>query len=98
MFKVGDCARLTFAMPRSGSSARIRSLATRTSQRRDTLAVGVSAVNVLRYGIGGLGTGVTSQTADAQDGRGGVGIRASFPCVAAEPPFMQAPVNVSRLG
>ncbi len=53
--------------------------------------------SVLHYGIGGLGTGGTPQTADAQGGRGGVGIRNSLPWVAAEPPFMQAPVKVSLL-
>src|SRR5258708_5272502 len=40
----------------------------------------------LRYGMGGFGTGATPQTADAQEGRGGVGIRNSLPWVAAEPP------------
>jgi hypothetical protein len=50
-----------------------------------------------RYGTGGLGTGARPQTADAQGGRGGVGISNSLPWVAAEPPFIQAPVNVSLL-
>ena len=31
--------------------------------------------SLLRYGIGGFGTGGTSQIADAQGGRGGVGMR-----------------------
>lgn len=47
---------------------------------------------VLRYGIGGLGTGATPQIADAHGGRGGVEIRNSLPWVAAEPPLMQIPV------
>ena len=45
----------------------------------------------------GPGTGATPQIADAQGGRGGVGIRNSLPWVAAEPPLMQAPVKVSLL-
>ena len=49
------------------------------------------------YGIGGLGTGETPQIADAQGGRGGVGISNSLPWVAAEPPLIQAPVKVSLL-
>ena len=54
--------------------------------------------NVWHYGIGGLGTGETPQTADAQGGRGGVGISNSLPWVAAEPPLIQEPVKVSMLG
>jgi hypothetical protein len=42
-------------------------------------------------GIGVLGTGATPQIADAQRGRGGVGISNSFPWVAASPPRMQLP-------
>ena len=42
-------------------------------------------------GIGVLGTGATLQIADAQRGRGGVGISNSFPWVAAAPPRMQLP-------
>src|SRR5260370_29785741 len=37
--------------------------------------------SVLRYGIGGLGAGFPPQIADAQGGRGGVGISAPFPCL-----------------
>jgi len=33
-----------------------------------------------------------------QDGSGGVGIRDSFPWVAAEPPVMHVPVKVLMLG
>src|SRR6266853_5935840 len=59
---------------------------------------GIPAVSRLFYGIGlGPGTGATPQIADAQGGRGGVGISDSLPCVAAEPPLMQAPVKVSML-
>ena len=57
------------------------------------------------YGIGGLGKGATPQTADAQGGRGGVGIRKPFPCLDGEQfgsvaglQVMQAPVNVLMLG
>src|SRR5258708_35900745 len=35
--------------------------------------------SVLRYGIGGLGTGATPQMADAQGGSGGVGISSPLP-------------------
>jgi hypothetical protein len=61
--------------------------------------------SVLRYGIGGFGTGGTSQIADAQDGRGGVGMSSPFPCLDAEQlgsvaglQVMQLPVKVSLLG
>src|SRR5207244_12400138 len=50
--------------------------------------------SILLYGIGGLGTGGTPQTADAQGGRGGVGIRNPLPGVLAERPVMQAPAQV----
>jgi hypothetical protein len=53
--------------------------------------------SILPYGIAGLGTGLTPQTALAQGGSFGVGIRNSLPCVLAEPPFMQVPVKVSLL-
>jgi len=82
-----------------GSSARIHSFARRTSERRDALVLAFPLFRGLYYGIGlGPGTGATSQIADAQGGRGGVGISDSLPWVAAEPPLMQAPVKVSRLG
>ena len=43
----------------------------------------------LRYGIGlGAGKGWTLQIADAQRGRGGVGMSNSLPWVAAVPPLM----------
>ena len=61
--------------------------------------------SVLRYGIGGLGTGDTPQIADAQGGRGGVGISWPFPCLDGEQlgsvaglHVIQAPVKVSLLG
>src|SRR3989442_14836088 len=50
------------------------------------------------YGIGIVGNGATPQIADAHDGSGGVGIIELFPWVAAVPPVMHVPVNVSRLG
>ena len=59
----------------------------------------------LRYGIGGFGTGDTPQIADAQGGRGGVGISSPFPCLDGEQfgsvagsQVMQLPVKVSLLG
>jgi hypothetical protein len=61
--------------------------------------------SVLRYGIGGLGTGGTPQIADAQGGRGGVGISAPLPCLDGEQlgsvaglHVIQLPVKVSLLG
>ena len=61
--------------------------------------------SVLRYGIAGLGTGDASQIADAQGGRGGVGISKPFPCLDGEQlgsvaglQVMQLPVKVSLLG
>src|SRR6267142_1589024 len=61
--------------------------------------------SVLRYGIAGLGTGDASQIADAQGGRGGVGISSPFPCLDGEQlgsvaglQVMQLPVKVSLLG
>jgi len=61
--------------------------------------------SVLRYGIGGLGTGSTSHMADAQGGRGGVGISSPLPCRDGEQlgsvaglQVIQLPVNVSLLG
>ena len=61
--------------------------------------------SVLRYGIGGLGSGDTPQIADAQDGRGGVGISAPFPCRDGEQlgslagsHVIQLPVKVSLFG
>jgi hypothetical protein len=61
--------------------------------------------SVLRYGIGGLGTGATPQTADAHGGSGGVGISSPFPCLDGEQlgsvaglHVIQAPVKVSLLG
>jgi len=60
--------------------------------------------SVLRYGIGGLGTGATPHMADAQGGSGGVGISSPFPCLDGEQlgsveglHFIQAPVKVSLL-
>ena len=61
--------------------------------------------SVLRYGIGGLGTGATPHMADAQGGSGGVGISAPLPCLDGEQlgsvagsHVIQAPVKVSLLG
>ena len=61
------------------------------------IEVTFSRLIVWPYGIGGLGTGETPQIADAQGGRGGVGISSSLPWVAAEPPLIHAPVKVSLL-
>jgi hypothetical protein len=61
--------------------------------------------SVLRYGIGGLGTGATPHMADAQGGKGGVGISSPLPCLDGEQlgfvaglQAMQLPVKVSLLG
>jgi hypothetical protein len=62
--------------------------------------------SVLRYGIGlGPGVGATPQMADAQGGRGGVGISSTFPCLDGEQlgsvaglHVIQLPVKVSLLG
>ena len=61
--------------------------------------------SVLRYGIGGLGTGSTPQISDAQGGSGGVGISSPFPCRDGEQlgsvaglHVIQLPVKVSLLG
>src|SRR5260221_10118798 len=53
--------------------------------------------SVLRYGIGGLGTGGTPQISDAQGGRGGVGISSPFPCVDGEQLGSVAGVHVTPL-
>jgi hypothetical protein len=61
------------------------------------MVFGFSPFASCAHGISGFGTGATPQMADAQGGRGGVGINDSLPWVVAEPPVMQVPVNVSRL-
>src|SRR6201993_3644028 len=87
----------------SGSSGRIRVFARRTSQRIRVMAP-------YRYCAtesagGGCGTGGTPQMADAQGGRGGVGMSSPFPCLDGEQlgsvaglHVIQAPVKVSLLG
>ena len=55
-------------------------------------------ISVLHYGIDGLGTGETPQTADAHVGRVGVGIIDSLPWVAAEPPLLHMPVKAFMSG
>jgi len=66
-----------------------------------------NAINpwVLNYGIDGLETGGTPQITDAQDGRGGVGIRLPLPCLEGEQlgsvaglQVMHVPVKVSMFG
>src|SRR5229473_3988631 len=87
-----------WAMTAFGPSTRIQSLTRRPSQRRRALVLAFLPSRGLFYGIGlGPGTGATPQIADAQGGRGGVGIRNSLPWVAAEPPFIQEPVKISLL-
>src|SRR3989442_7023454 len=49
---------------------------------------------ILPYGIGGLGTGGTPQTADAHGGRGGVGVKKTLPCVLSGTAGMPAPLKV----
>ena len=65
----------------------------------------IAPYSVLRYGIGGFGSGGTPQIADAQGGRGGVGISSPFPCLDGEQfgsvaglHVIQVPVKVSLLG
>src|SRR5580658_493200 len=60
---------------------------------------------VLGYGIGGLAAGGALQINDAQDGRGGVGIRLPLPCLEGEQlgsvrglQVMHVPVKTSMLG
>src|SRR5216683_8202918 len=73
--------------------------------RRDVIGFELSPFSVLRYGIGGLGTGATPQMADAQGGRGGVGISSPLPCLDGEQlgsvaglQVIQAPVKVFLSG
>ena len=46
----------------------------------------------------GPGSGGMLQIGEAQGGRGGVGMSVSLPCVEAEPPVIQTPVNASMFG
>src|SRR2546427_4539857 len=80
----------------------------RTSERVGRCATfdlrsSASVVQLCGQGIRGpstfaLGRGGTPQTSGEQGGSGGVGMRDSLPCVAAEPPIMHVPVNVSLSG
>src|SRR6266446_3578081 len=93
--------------PRSLAPARpLASEVLRDRRAREETSIGfeLSPFSVLRYGIGGLGTGATPQMADAQGGRGGVGISSPFPCLDGEQlgsvaglQVMQLPVKVSLL-
>jgi len=65
--------------------------------RRDVIGFELSPFSVLRYGIGGLGTGATPQMADAQGGRGGVGISSPFPCLDGEQLGSVAGLHVMQL-
>src|ERR1700720_2172977 len=74
-------------------------------EKRRHLCFELSPFSVLRYGIGGVGTGATPQMADAHGGRGGVGMSSPFPCLDGEQlgsvaglQVIQAPVKVSLLG
>jgi hypothetical protein len=76
-----------------------------TSRRRDVIGFELSPFSLLRYGIGGFGTGATPHMADAQGGSGGVGISSPFPCLDGEQlgsvaglQVMHLPVKVSLLG
>src|ERR1700738_806452 len=51
------------------------------------------SLGLARYLIGGFGKGATPQIAAGHAGRGGVGIRNSFPWVDAEPPVKHVPVK-----
>src|SRR5260370_6665093 len=97
--KLSPAIESPWAMTAFDPATRIQSLTRRPSQRRRALVLAFLPSRGLFYGIGlGPGTGATPQIADAQGGRGGVGISDSLPWVAAEPPLMQAPVKVSLLG
>jgi len=94
--------------PRSLAPARpLASEVLRDRRAREETSIGfeLSPLNVLRYGIGGFGTGGTPQIADGQGGRGGVGISSPFPCLDGEQlgsvaglHVIQLPVKVSLLG
>src|ERR1700675_2975047 len=73
--------------------------------REDVIGFELSPFSVLRYGIGGLGTGGKPQMNEGHGGSGGVGIRLPFPFLYREQlgsvaglHVMQLPVNVSLLG
>src|SRR2546429_7236056 len=71
----------------------------RAARRASIFRAHTFLASVSHYGIGlGLGLGGRSHTSRPQGGSGGVGIRNSLPWVEAEPPDMQAPVKVARLG
>src|SRR5437899_9683276 len=110
----GICAAVGFEESRLPTVVVIASLRTspfiviaRTSERVGRCATldlrSFASVGQCGQGIRGpstfaLGRGGTPQTSGAQGGSGGVGMRESLPCVAAEPPVMQVPVNVSPSG
>src|SRR5438477_8536730 len=88
-----------FVTSRSGSSARVRGFARRTSQRRDLIGFWAFArLASSAHGIGLVGRGATPQMAEAHGGRGGVGISVLLPCVAAVPPVMHTPVYILMSG
>jgi hypothetical protein len=72
----------------------IKSQETKVNSHRQPLA----PYSVLRYGIGGFGTGDTPQIADAQGGRGGVGISSPFPCLDGLALFPGATEALNALG
>src|SRR5258708_30951859 len=84
MIKGDDHSRRASAICCSSSSARIRAIARRTSQRTERGSAGRVPTDIY-HGIGlGPGKGATPHIADAQGGRGGVGIRNAFPCLDGE--------------
>src|SRR6266481_7945835 len=93
------CQAITIFPFSSLISVCAESTARRTSQRRQALFLAFQPFRGLYHGIGlGPGTGAASQIADAQGGSGGVGMSNSLPWLAADPPIMQVPVNVSMFG
>jgi hypothetical protein len=96
-----DALRIIDRCKASADDASARPLALRVCDagvpEKRVMVFGFSPFASCAHGISGFGTGATPQMADAQGGRGGVGINDSLPWVVAEPPVMQVPVNVSRL-
>src|SRR6202022_2811939 len=100
-----NCGPPPSAISGSGSSARIRCLFGGRAGEETSFGFELSPFSVSRYGIGGLGTGATPQMADAQGGRGGVGISSPFPCLDGEQlgsvaglRVMHIPAKVSFVG
>src|SRR3989475_5091231 len=108
------CAAVGFEENRLPTVVVIASLRTspfiviaRTSERvvrcatldlRSSASVGQCGQGIRGPSTFALGRGGTPQTSGAQGGSGGGGMRESLPCVAAQPPVMPVPGNVSPSG